>query len=248
MGFINPVSIAQGEHENSLQATEILTAAIVNQQRELPRNLEESSKAAKSEIRARRRDQQMQLLNDLKTRMSPSQKRANEIACETGSSNWMTTLPIEEKGFVLTKREFWDAVAIRYSWPLQRMPSMCACGSRFDLSHALSCKKGSFVSQRHNELRDLTANLLAEVCQDVRVEPPLNELTGEVLELRTANKSSEARLDISARGVWANGQRAFFDVRVFDPLARKYNGQTLQQCYRMNEQGKKRTLTSAFYK
>ena len=58
-------------------------------------------------------------------------------------------------------------------------------------------------------------------------DKPLNELTGETLELRSANTSSEARLDISARGVWAKGQRAFFDVRVIDPLARKYNGQTL---------------------
>ena len=124
---------------------------------------------------------------------------------------------------------------------MTRLPATCACGERFDISHALSCKKGGFVSQRHNELRDLTANLLAEVCCDVCVEPPLNELTGETLELRSANTSSEARLDISARGVWAKGQRAFFDVRVIDPLARKYNGQTPAQCYRSNEKEKKRS-------
>ena len=53
---------------------------------------------------------------------------------------------------------------------------------------------------RHNEIRDLTSVALAEVCSDVRKEPRMIELDGEQLTLRTANKSSEARLDISATG------------------------------------------------
>ena len=34
-------------------------------------------------------------------------------------------------------------------------------------------------------------------------------------------------------------QIAFFDVRVFDPNTEKYEGKTLQQCYRKNEMEKK---------
>ena len=83
------------------------------------------------------------------------------------------------------------------------------------------------MAQRHNELRDLTSELLAEVCHDVCIEPPLGEFAGESLTLRSAISSDEARLDISARGVWTKGQRAFFDVRVFDPLAQSYRNQTL---------------------
>ena len=138
---------------------------------------------------------------------------------DAGASNSLSILPLAEKGYVLTKREFWDAVYLRYGWTLPRLPTLCVCGERFNVSHAFSCKKGGFVAQRHNELRDLTGELLAEVCRDVCIEPPLGELTGETLTLRTANSSAEARLDISARGVWTRGQRAFFDVRVFDPLA-----------------------------
>ena len=33
---------------------------------------------------------------------------------------------------------------------------------------------------------------------------------------------------------------AFFDVRVFDPNAKRYEGKTLQHCYRTNEMEKKR--------
>ena len=64
-----------------------------------------------------------------------------------------------------------------------RLPASCACGEPFIDSHAFSCKKGGFVAQRHNELRDLTGELLAEVCHDVCIEPPLGELTGETLTL-----------------------------------------------------------------
>ena len=34
---------------------------------------------------------------------------------------------------------------------------------------------------RHNGIRDLTANLLSEVCSDVQIEPDLQPLTGEIL-------------------------------------------------------------------
>ena len=108
------------------------------------------------------------------------------------------------------------------------------------MNHAFSCKKGGFISSRHNELRNITASLLGEVCKDVCVEPDLSALSGETLIPKTANKSSEARLDISARGVWTTGQRAFFDVRVFNPFARRYSGLTLSQAYRTNENEKKR--------
>ena len=86
----------------------------------------------------------------------------------------------------------------------------------------------------------MIASLLDEVCHDVCVEPTLQALTGEKMTLNTANKSEDARLDISARGFWVHGQRAFYDVRIFDPLARSYRGKTLSQCYKHNESEKKR--------
>ena len=54
-----------------------------------------------------------------------------------------------------------------------RTPSHCACGTNFSVDHALSCPKGGFPSIRHNEVRDITAELLSEVCHDVEVEPHL---------------------------------------------------------------------------
>ena len=36
-----------------------------------------------------------------------------------------------------------------------------------------------------------------------------------------------------------SGQKAFFDVRVFNPNARRYSKETLKQCYSLNENEKK---------
>ena len=70
----------------------------------------------------------------------------------------------------------------------------------------------------HNNLRDINADLLEEVCSDVTVEPPLQLLTGEVLSMRTSIRGEKARLDISVRGFWGGWfELSFFDVRVFNP-------------------------------
>ena len=110
----------------------------------------------------------------------------------------------------------------------------------FNVEHAFSCKSGGFVNIRHNDIRDFTAEVLREVCQNVEVEPILTPLTGETFRYKTANTDKEARPDVSARGVWTRGSKAFFDVRVFNPLAPSYRSLTLSAAHRSNEKEKKR--------
>ena len=75
------------------------------------------------------------------------------------------------------------------------------------------CQRGGFIIQRHNELRDLEAEMLRMVCNNVEVEPVLQEVSGETLN-HCANKAPDARLDIHARGFWERQRSAFFDIRV----------------------------------
>ncbi len=110
----------------------------------------------------------------LKASLPSSLNRAMALASEKGVSSWLTTLPIEEHGFTLHKGAFHDALALRYGWNPSQTPTNCACGKSFTIDHAFTCPKGGFPILRHNEIRDLTANLLTEVCQDVNVEPPYN--------------------------------------------------------------------------
>ena len=98
----------------------------------------------------------------------------------------------------------------------------------------MSCKKGGFIHSHHNEIRVITAKMLDEVCNDVRREPSLTKLTGEVLQNKTSNTKDEARLDVSATGLWGKSQRVFLDIRVYDPNTLRYRNQSLKQCYSKN--------------
>ena len=105
----------------------------------------------------------------------------------------------------------------------------------------LSCPRGGFPSIRHNEIRDITANLLTEVCHDVQVETDLQEVSNEVLSGRTAITTDGARLDIAASGFWGGRyERTFLDVRVFNPYAPSNRQTTIDKCFRKHEMEKKR--------
>ena len=93
------------------------------------------------------------------------------------------------------------------------------------------CRRSWFIIQRHDELRDSEAETLRMVCNDVEVEPVLQEVTGETLN-HGANKASDARLDIHARGF------SFFDVEVCHPKADSYKDLTPKQIYKMHESEK----------
>ena len=84
--------------------------------------------------------------------------------------------------------------------------TLCVCGDWFNLQHALSCPKGRLVITRHNKLRNLTAEILGEVCKNVVIEPLLTPLTGEELP-KSSNTSNQARAEcqLEGCGLWANG-------------------------------------------
>ena len=68
--------------------------------------------------------------------------------------------------------------------------------------------------RRHNQVRDLTAALLKETCNNVKVEPPLLPLTEEKNDFsKSSNTKNDARTDISAEGFWQRHQMAFFDYK-----------------------------------
>ena len=80
-----------------------------------------------------------------------------------------------------------------------------------------------FPILRHNEVRDITVDLLSEVCSAIAIEPTLHPLSGECLEKCMADKYDEARLDVSAKGVWCRGE-AFFYIWVFYPNVQWMDG------------------------
>ena len=105
--------------------------------------------------------------------LSPEYMRIVELASEKGASSWLTVLPIDSSGFALHKSAFRDALCLRYGWPCKDLPSQCKCGNQPSVDHLLSCPMGGYPSLRHNEIRDITASFLSEVCRNVSIEPGL---------------------------------------------------------------------------
>ena len=127
-------------------------------------------------------------------------QRYLELASEKGASTWLEALPIKDQGFHLSRNEFRDSLCLRYGWRPPKLPATCICGQDFSTTHALSCPTGGLPSVRHDEIRDLLAATMAEVCVDVKTEPVIPSV-----ESTATNAEDSKRLDISARGFWEDG-------------------------------------------
>ncbi|KAG0706012.1 hypothetical protein GWK47_002703 [Chionoecetes opilio] len=177
MEITSPDKLAQEENRNSINLTRTLTKKIIAQDAKGETD-QNAILELKKTMSRNRQSAQVESLERLKNVMLDETVRKIHIAQETGASNWLTCLPIRAKGFTLNKQEFVDAVALRYGWPVEGVPKTCACGVPNNVDHTRTCKKGGFVCIRHDEVRDLTANMLREVCRDVSTEPTLLPLNG----------------------------------------------------------------------
>ena len=99
------------------------------------------------------------------------------------------------------------------------------------------CKLGGYVTLRHNRIRDLEAELMKEVCHDVKVEPPLIPIENE--RGRQGNTAKKARLDVSGVGVWGPYEKTFLDIRVMHPNSPSYMNKSIEQVYAQHENEKK---------
>ena len=92
---------------------------------------------------------------------------------------------------------------------------------------------------RHNVIRDVAADIMTEVCFDVKLEPKLLPVGDVQLEAGTTLQD-DARLDISAVGLWRAHERTYFDVRISHPHAPSYAKKPLQTILKAAEKEKTR--------
>ena len=86
-------------------------------------------------------------------------------------------------------------MALRYDKYIPELPEVDApCGNPFNPSYAMDCNKGGFANARHDNLRNLEAALLSEVCKYVAIEPHLQPITGVEFDPRSANTDDEVLL------------------------------------------------------
>ena len=93
---------------------------------------------------------------------------------------------------------------------------------------------------RHNSLRDEEAKLMKEVCRDVQTEPHLRPMQNDH-DYERGNTADNARLDISAIGLWNGCEKTFFDIRITHPTSPCYLNKTRRQLDIQHEEEKKRS-------
>ena len=171
LGLGNPSLEARREYASSAKVTKPLVEQIVSQSHQLPED--SLTKLEQQEVRGDRSKELEHRAERIKEMAPRTTQRALDLATEKGSTEWLPVLPLQDLGFNLNKREFRDAVKLRYDWPVEDIPSTCACGEAFTVDHSMICKLEGFIIQHHNELRDLEAEFLSKVCSDVEIEPVL---------------------------------------------------------------------------
>ena len=201
LGITNPSKNVSTIYEASRKISEPLTILIHQQSHTCSPEVKSIQIRAKNNTRSLRRQHETSAAATLKARLPYHLQRAITASTEKGASSWLSTLPIEEHGYALHKGAFRDALCLRYGWRPLLLPSHCTCSKQFTVEHALSCPRGGFPSIRHNEIRDITADLLSEVCHNVGNEPSLQPMSGEHLMHRTSNREDGSMLWQKASGV-----------------------------------------------
>ena len=239
MGLENPTETADHEFLASTAITENLAEVIFNQENDFQNydklQVEKTIKTVKQNKEKRLRDTATAIMDNVE----PKMKRTLELAQEKGAGAWLSTAPIQSLGFALNKQQFRDSISLRYGWKVPHTPNYCNCKKENDIDHALNCKLGGYVIMRHNKVRDLEAELMREVCNDVRVEPELLPLDND--QAVFGNIAQKARLDVSGNGIWGPHERTFLDIRIMHPNSPSYQDKDVRQVYKQHEREKKRT-------
>ena len=179
---MNPTKDADIEQANSQHVTAPLAARIVEQDKNIA-DIQTELKQCRREAHNFKRKHKEETAVRLKTELPLALWRLAELASVGGASNWLTALPLDQYGF--TKALFVISFACamagcHHSLPLTVFVDMHLPSAMPVLSH------WRISIHIPYELRDITTDLLKEVCSEVTVEPSLQSLTGEVLAMRTS--------------------------------------------------------------
>ena len=205
LGILIPSSDSTLLFDTFRSATHVLRVAITES---LPSTLQtmtaRSYKLGLTTYISAKKNRDKQLLSSLLDQCDPVRQRSL-LRHQKSLSCWLNVLPVQRDRFNLSAVDFCDSLCLRYMKPLLNLPASCdGCGAPFTTSHALDCRKGGLIIQRHNEIRDLLFDLISLVWSHQVKEPIVNEDTSCALVA-----------DIAARGVWQPQVTTLFDIRVF---------------------------------
>ena len=124
LGLRNYSETQNIEYQNSRTITKNLTENIILQNKHFQINKEEIKKT-KNNLKTAKQITYQKKLQELSSNMNEQFKRNIEIIRETGSSNWLSVVPVKEYNYTLNKQQFWDSLRLRYNWPIPGLPATC---------------------------------------------------------------------------------------------------------------------------
>ena len=147
---------------------------------------------------------------------------------------WLSVMPLTVNGTELSPQEFRDNLLLRQGRAPGDLPKHCdGCGATFTMTHALDCKVGGLIHQRHDEIKFELMEWASKALTPsaVRVEPLMHTDSTPDEGTKTNGKSKpEAKTnhhcnhsandgqrgDVLVRGLFQRGTECIIDVRVTD--------------------------------
>ena len=108
---------------------------------------------------------------------------ARRLQQPTKTRAWLKVQLSTVYGTEMGVQEWRDTLFLRYGLEPPDLPThYIGCQAKFSISHALDCKTGGLVTERHNELRDRVSDLAGKSFTTSRCN--LNKLGGRRARVR----------------------------------------------------------------
>jgi hypothetical protein len=242
IGIPNPVKSAPASYKASVETTSVLSKSLrEGVALDMPAYKISSSGTrgglAKERIKAQKAE-----LERLKKKSSKDAVRKMDIATETGQ--WLTTAPNTRNNTCLTDAEFKDSIRLRFDLTPANLPQRCeGCGQPFSVEHALTCKKGGLIVQRHDNLKFVWHKLSSiALSQSAVSDEPFIHTVRDVQKAGEtgSDPASDLRGDVSVRGFWGKGVTTIFDLQVINTDAPSNRRLSPLKCLERGEKAKKK--------
>ena len=262
MGLPSPSCQSQQHHETSFAMTNHLRDALAGKcDFDIQAHRRRIGEVRRKSEEAAERRYESALEQELEEKSPDYKRMIVERGCCTGQ--WLSVLPTTENHSILAAEQFRDGLAMRYGFEPLGMPEMCdGCNQRGGLRHALQCKVGGLIAQRHDEVRDELVLLCKQAFSPkvVRDEPripntgPLRGEKGSEAKAEEAVKvvkgnggededdvgDNAERGDLLVRGFWGRQVPCVVDVRVTDTDSKSAISRKVEKVLGGQEKEKKR--------
>ena len=236
LGIRNPLRRAAAAHAASTEGTSVARESLCTGEGFNTADHQTQLRSALKLAREAQEATEIDVAQQARLVMEPNRRRVMDRHTEHKTSGWLTSVPSLANHTDLPSESFRDALHLRYGKTPPTLPPSCdGCGAGFTIDHALNCKKGGLIIQRHDEVRDVIGDLcsMAWGAASGKKEVVLRE--GDM------DGTPGVRTDLLVRGVWQPQVMASFDLCVVNADASCYrnHNRTTASVLKQHETAKK---------